>query len=359
MFWCKKCVTPSTRPRLQFDKNGVCNACNWHEEKQRINWAVKRRELIEICDKFRSNDSWFDCIVPCSGGKDGSYIAYKLKNDYKMNPICITFAPQIQTWLGKRNLDNFRNSGFYHILITPNSDQYRRYSKDYFIEKGMPKQPFVVGISSALIQYALKFNIKLIVYGEQGEIEYGGDQSTFGLKKFDRDFLKNIYYEGQNPSVYGPLWKMPDEKELSKLYCTWWSLFEDWDPQKHARFAKDYCGLEMMVGGSIGTFTNYSQLDDVMQDLHTFLQFCKFGFGRCTSDASIEIRRNRMVREQGIEVVNKIDGQYPLEYHEAYLDYFNMTEKRYWETIESHVNWEILKRSGKKEKPYILRGKVR
>ena len=26
--WCKKCTISNQRPRLHFDKNGVCSACN-------------------------------------------------------------------------------------------------------------------------------------------------------------------------------------------------------------------------------------------------------------------------------------------------------------------------------------------
>lgn len=355
MFYCTKCVTPSTRPRIQFDENGVCNACNWHERKQtEIDWFKKKREFEIILDKFRDPFK-FDCIVPCSGGKDSSYVAWKLKHEFAMNPLCITFKPQLQTWLGRQNLENFQASGFNHILITPDTDQYKKFARESFINDGMPKQPFVTGISTALLQYAAKFDIKLVVYGEQGEVEYGGTKETETLKRFDHDFLKNIYYEGQDPSEYGPWWQMPSESDLNNVYATWWSLFEDWDSEHNARFAKEKCGLQMMVGGSIGTFTNYSQLDDILQDLHCYLMFVKYGFGRCTSDASIEIRRGRMTRDEGLKVVQKLDGQFPVEYLDVYLDYFEMTEKEFWQVIDSHVNKELLAKTGNAVMPYDLK----
>ena len=31
--------------------------------------------------------------MPVSGGRDSSYVAYELKHKYKMNPLCINFAP--------------------------------------------------------------------------------------------------------------------------------------------------------------------------------------------------------------------------------------------------------------------------
>lgn len=354
MKYCTNCVTPATRPRLTFDSNGVCNACLWHQKKQaEINWRARKDELSKICDRFRRTDGYWDVIVPCSGGKDGSYVAWKLKHEFGMHPLCITFAPQMQTWIGRQNLENFRQSGFDHITITPDVNIYRSYARRWFVEYGMPKQPFVTGISTALLQYAARFDISLIMYGEQGEIEYGGDETSRELQKFDREFLIKIYYEGQDPSEYGPWWILPDN--IDSIYATWWSLYEDWDPEVHAKLAVEKCGLQMLVGGSIGTFTNYSQLDDVLQDLHAYLMFLKYGFGRCTSDASIEIRRGRMTREQGVKVVNMLDGTFPMEYLDAYLDYFQITYVQFWEVLNKFANKEILIKTKNLTKPWVLR----
>ena len=46
----------------------------------------------------------YDVIVPCSGGKDGSFVAHKLKHEYGMNPLCVTWAPLASTELGKKTL---------------------------------------------------------------------------------------------------------------------------------------------------------------------------------------------------------------------------------------------------------------
>jgi len=356
MKYCSRCVTPATRPRLTFNSDGVCGACTWHDQKQLTDWDEQQKELMDICHAYRGV-GFFDCIVPVSGGKDGTYVAHKLRDDFNMTPLTITFAPQIQTHLGRTNLENFRQSGFNHILITPDSGVYRAYAHFWFKERGMPKQPFVVGISTSVLRMAKALGIRLIVWGEQGELEYGGDQRY--LTRFTRDFLISKYYEGQTDSAgYGPWWQIPTDADLSAITSTWYSLYEDWDPDVHAREAKVKANLQMVVGGSIGTFTNASQLDDVLQDLHTYLQFVKFGFGRCTSDASIEIRRGRLTRAEGVKVVNLLDGQFPLEYLPAYLSYFDMTDEECWQTVNCHVNHEVLKKSGLPERPWVLRKPV-
>ena len=356
VFWCRVCVTPTTRPRTVF-KGGICNACLWHEQKKKIDWNRQWDKLEKICDKFRSNNNNHDCIVPVSGGKDSSTIAYQFKHKLGMNPLTVTFSHPIWTQMGWRNWNNFVSTGFDNILISPDQEKYRQFNKDFFISHGMPKQAFVVGISSAIIKLAKKFNIKLICFAELGELEYGGKVEY--LKKFNRKFLTDIYYEGQEDSgKYGTWWEVPSDKDLEDIYVTWYSLFKNWDPQDNALFAKKYTGMEMMVGGNIGTFTNFSQNECKIQDLHCFLQYCKLSMGRAVSDASIEIRHNRLSRSEGVKIVNEIDGQFPVEHLETYLDYFEMSKKQFFETIKKHVNFDLLKENDKIERPYVLKKEV-
>ena len=89
----------STRPRISFNNEGVCNACLW---KKKLLIGLREKELIDLLDKHRSKEGNFDCLVPVSGGKDGSYVAYNLKHKYNMNPLCITVTPPLPTKLGKK-----------------------------------------------------------------------------------------------------------------------------------------------------------------------------------------------------------------------------------------------------------------
>ena len=50
--------------------------------KEKTNWSEREKELKKLLDKHRSKDKTFDCLVPVSGGKDGSYVAYNLKYKY-------------------------------------------------------------------------------------------------------------------------------------------------------------------------------------------------------------------------------------------------------------------------------------
>ena len=104
--FCKKCTISNQRPRITFDKNGICSACKFSIfKKTKIDWDLRKKELIKLLNKHRKNDGSYDVVVPCSGGKDGSFVAHKLKNEYGMHPLCVTWAPLAATELGKQNLD--------------------------------------------------------------------------------------------------------------------------------------------------------------------------------------------------------------------------------------------------------------
>ena len=192
--------------------------------------------MEKLCDELRRKDD-FDVIVPCSGGKDGSYVAWKMKHDLGMHPLCVTVSPPLQTEIGRRNLDNFRNSGFDLIEIRPNPKIYRRLCKRMFVEQARAKFPFVIGIGTAVAQVALKFGIPFVMYGEEGETEYGGTDKYANQRFMDPDFMVQIGHEGNSLSNYSDeysevdlrWWLMPPEEELKRLRITWWSKWESKD----------------------------------------------------------------------------------------------------------------------------------
>ncbi|MFO3548116.1 N-acetyl sugar amidotransferase, partial [Legionella pneumophila serogroup 5] len=91
------------KPTINFDEEGVCSACRIAEKKKGIDWEQRKRELKELCDKYRSKTGHYDCLIPGSGGKDSFYTAYMLKYEYGMNPLTVTWAPHIYTSWGWNN----------------------------------------------------------------------------------------------------------------------------------------------------------------------------------------------------------------------------------------------------------------
>ncbi|CAN0320320.1 unnamed protein product, partial [Chrysoparadoxa australica] len=127
--WCSNCLAMSTRPRIGFNERGYCNACQWMEKKKTLDWDARRKELEALLDQHRRDDGEFDVLVPVSGGKDGSYVAYNLKHKYGMNPLCVTVTPPLPLPLGDINLRNFVESGYNNMSINVAHEAVRKLNR--------------------------------------------------------------------------------------------------------------------------------------------------------------------------------------------------------------------------------------
>ena len=174
VFWCKKCVVMSTRPRVTFNAQGVCSACEWAEEKKTLNWEKRQTKLDKLLSEQKSNPH-FQCINAVSGGKDGSYVSYNLKHKKKVNSLAVTVRPPLEQETGKRNIINFVRSGYEHIHVTPDGEAMRKLNKIGFTEFGHSYYGWLIAIHTAVVRVAVAFNIPLIFYSEDGDVEYGGD----------------------------------------------------------------------------------------------------------------------------------------------------------------------------------------
>lgn len=347
--WCSHCLAMSTRPRITFDERGWCNACRWMEEKKSLDWSARQRELEKLLIKHRRQSGSFDCLVPVSGGKDGSYVAYNLKHRYGMNPLCVTVTPALPLELGERNLRAFVKSGYNHITINPDHEAMRVLNRVGLIEMGFPYYGWLMAIQTAPVRLANRLSIELIFYGEDGEVEYGGSTETGMNPIYDVQYMKKIYLEGGYDKVLNSaglpdkdlyFFRFPSDEDLnsSPVELTHWSYFENWDPYRNYLVAKQHCGLQEAETTNAGTFTNFAQNDQALYALHTYLMYLKFGFGRANQDASIEIRRGAMDRAQALNLVRLYDGHYPHEFVDTYLDYYRLTRAEFDAVLDRWAN---------------------
>ncbi len=358
MRYCKKCVVPDTRPRIEFDAEGVCNGCRYAEKKRKVDWGMRKQNFKQILDKYRTNDPMkYDCIIPVSGGKDSTYIAYMIRNEYKMNPLAVTFASNMYTGVGSRNIENFKRIGIDHILFTPNRDIFRRLSRKMFIEYGDPLIPWVTGIYSTPLRIAINFKIPLVIYAECGEAEYGGSTEKdeeyeiyeTNLRKFVRtgdakewkyaeDWTdKDIPLSSLKPFIF------PSQEELNSagVRAIYFGYFHYWDDYMHYKFVKQKIGFNEIEGRIEGSYTNYSSMDDKLDDLYMYLMVLKLGFGRATKDACKDIRAGRLTRDEAINLVREYDAEFPSQYLKDILVYLGMNEKEFFQVLESFRNKEI------------------
>ena len=353
--WCSNCVAMSTRPRITFDENNLCNACNWSKQKKNYNWNSNLIKLKSFIKKNIKKNSQFDCIVPVSGGKDGSFVFDRVKNKLKLNPLAVTVNPHLPHKLGKINLENFINSGAPVIEINPAYEAMRKLNYLGFEHIGFPYYGWLIAIHTAVLRIADNFGINLIFYGEDGEVEYGGTNETRKNIFYTEEYQKKIYLE-KNYNFIIKKSKLKDsdryffsypQKKISNIMLTHYSYYEDWDPYKNYLIAKKNYGLQEGEANNLGTFTNFAQNDQLLYTLHAYLMYLKFGFGRATQDASIEVRRGSMDRNQAINLVNLYDNQYPKELIPEYLDYYRINHKKFDGILDKFANKKLfIKKKG-------------
>lgn len=364
--YCTKCVISNQRPRITFDKDGVCSACRYAESKAGIDWAKREKELIMLLDKYRSKDGSFDVVVPCSGGKDSTFVAYKLKHEYGMHPLTVTWAPHLFTEVGWQNLQNFIASGFSNILGTPDGIVHRKLTRLAFEQLGDPFQPFIYGQKAFPMRIATKFNIPLIMYGENGEVEYGGDSKNADKPMHDlHGDLETHYFSGIGPMHWKQhgiaaedlLVYMPpsiSEMESVGVQCHFFGYYHRWTPQENYYYATEHAGFQANPDGrSEGTYSKYASLDDRTDGFHYYLGFIKFGIGRATADAAHEIRDNHLTREEAVALVRQFDGEFPKKHFKEFLTYTGLADHEFWKIVDSYRSphlWEKVNEEWKLKK---------
>ena len=347
----------STRPRIIFDENGVCNACVWSEEKKHLDWKKREVELEKLLNETRST-SQYDCVVPVSGGKDGTYVTDQLINKYKLKPLCITVKPPLEMNIVKQNLSNFLKTGIDHIHINPNHLVMAELDKIGFQKYGQGWYGWMTAVNSVPIIIASALNIKLVMYGEDGEVEYGGTAKykynpVYGVDYQKKVYLNDTYDDVINSSKFSEkdLYWYKYKSEHNDVKITHYGYFENWDPYRNYIVAKEKYGLVQKEEVNLGTFTNFAQNDQSLTHLHYYLMYIKFGFGRATQDAGIEIRRGAMTRDAAKNLVKLYDGIFPEEHIQLYLEYFNISEGEFYEVIDRMANKELFEKTNKIWKP--------
>lgn len=365
--FCKKCVISNQRPSstvefkntvnekkdvIDFNEEGVCSACRFHEEKEcGIDWDKREETLWKLLDKFRSNDGSYDVIVPGSGGKDSAYTSHILKYKYGMNPLTVTWAPHLYTNIGWKNFTNWMHEGgLDNILYTPNGKLHRLLTKFAFHNLLHPFQPFIIGQRIIGPAMAARYGVKLVMYGEN-QAEYGNNVDennipTMETKFFTvddpmemnlggvkmKDIMKDHGFTRADFAPYIPV--SPDELRSKEVEVHYLGYYLKWDPQECYYYAVENTGFQANTERTEGSYSKYSSIDDKIDPFHYFTTLIKFGIGRATYDAAQEVRNEKITREEAIALVKKFDQEFPAKYFREFLEYIDTTEEEFWETVD-------------------------
>tara|TARA_A100001011_G_C13864475_1_gene656361 strand:- start:12 stop:665 length:654 start_codon:yes stop_codon:yes gene_type:complete len=217
------------------------------------------------------------------------------------------------------------------------------------------------------------------MYGENGELEYGGstrykykskedpkdwvefyfkgasikeivnigfETGVFNKKEFNKDYILSIYE--------APDFELIKKKKIEKH---WFSYFKKWIPEENYYYSNHYTNFQSNnFGRAEGSYTKYVGLDDKLDGISFYLSYLKFGLGRASRDAQQDIRMFHITREEGVKLVNLYDGEFPRRYHSWTLDYMMLSQKEFDEVCNKYRNPNLW---SKKNGKYILKHKVK
>jgi N-acetyl sugar amidotransferase len=359
--FCKKCVISNQRPNsaveyqhtkesakktIAFDENGICDACRLAEEKHhRIDWNDREKKLVELCDRHRSKDGSYDCIVPGSGGKDSFYAAHVLRHKYGMHPLTVTWAPHIYTPWGWQNFQSWIHAGFDNLLSTPNGMVHRLLTRLAVENIFHPFQPFIFGQKSLAPKMAILHKIPLVFYGEN-EAEYGNPIADTNTAKRDWQYFttpdkSKIFLGGTSVAEltedfgveacdlqpYLPA----DPEQVAKVGVEvhYLGYYLKWHPQSCYYYSKEHSDFQASPERTPGTYSKYNSIDDRIDDFHYYTTWIKFGIGRATYDAAQEIRSRDITRDEGVALVKRFDGEFPERFADEIFQYLSIPAKTF------------------------------
>ena len=355
--YCIRCCMPETNEGVQFDEFGQCYACISSEQKIRLDWVQREKELKKLLDHYKSLNNDYDCIVPISGGKDSTFQLHVLTKIYKMRVLAVTFSHNWFTEVGKYNLQNaIEKFDVDHIMFTPARNLVNRIARQSLFAIGDSCWHCHAGIGAFPLKVAVDYKIPLLIWGES--VSEMSGRSTFGnpVIKFDRDYFLKVSAKvsaqelvGENLNAIELKPFVPPEAEIiEKLGVVGLHLgdYLFWDDERQMEFVREEYGWkESKVEG---TYKNYKSVECKMAGVHDYSKFLKRGFGRATDHASADIRAGLLTREQAFSLILEHDGKRP-DALDFYLEITGFTEEEFENVISKFRGQLKLKSMSEKE----------
>jgi len=346
---CSKCTVPITWETVYLDENGVCNICkNWEKKQNTIDWAERERSLISFFEEVKKKKDQYDCIVPFSGGKDSTFTLWAVVKKYGLKPLVVSFD---HGFYRPKTLENrtrtFRKLGVDVITFTPNWHVVKKLMLESLIRKGDFCWHCHAGVFAYPMKIAVKMDIPLVIWGEGGG-EYEGyfkfeEQEETDEWKFNRRIILgmraedlagfiNVELRDLEPYIY------PSNKDLRRVGVKSLPLgkFVQWDVRNQVEIIKKELGWQEDYIESGYPEPTYEKIECMFEGLRDYVKYLKRGYSRMTHLTSLDIRHNRMTREEAMKMIQKYERRKPRSLS-VFLEYLDLTEEEFHEIVRRHV----------------------
>ena len=356
----------SKKSTLFIDKNRISDPWKYSRMKKKINYKHREKQLLELLDKHRGKGE-FDCVVPGSGGKDSCYAAHILKHKYGMNPLLVTWSPNLYTDYGYQNFKNWIKSGPFKCISSKRNEKLLKTLTKLSIKNLMhPFQTFIVGQKAFPPKIAEKLKIPLVFYGEN-EAEHlnalSDNRSSLRSKSFHQyknlseirlggvkinELIRDYNFKLKDFEPFLPL--RAEKLDKFPLEVHYLGYYLKWIPQETFYYSVENCNFRPRPFRTEGTYSKYNSIDDKLDDLHYYTTFIKFGVGRATYEVSQELRNEHLTIEEGKKLIKKYDGEFPKRYFSEIMKYYDIKENYFFKLCDKFRSPHLWKKIGNKWK---------
>ena len=355
MKYCTNCVIPETAETHSFNKKGVCSVCDQIEfKKKKIDWNKRALMFDNLLDNYRGKYS-YDCILPFSGGKDSVFALWYVVKKKKLKPLVVRFD---HNFLREKVLENtekvIKKLNVDFINVKPNLKVIKKLMLESLIRRGDFCWHCHVGISATPINVAIEKKIPLLIYGEPNS-EYASFYSSDEFEELNVDKFNRMINLGINAEdMIGMVnQRFPNDKislkdlkyyvfpsrqtmNNNKIKACYLGNYLPWDVKKQVKIIKEELDWQGDLVEGIPEQYDYEKIECAMQGIRDYIKFVKRGFGRTSHLVSIDIRNNRMSREEGEKLVKENDGKRPKSL-DGFLEMLNLTDEEFYKIVFKHV----------------------
>lgn len=318
---CTKCILPDTYPGIHFDNDGICNVCLSSREHKKNQNGLNKDTLDQIIKRSKEKSKKYDAIVGLSGGKDSSYVAYYLKNEYGLRMLGMNYDIGYRSPYAVENLENITNKLNIDLLtIRPN----RAFLKKLFVHFLKQHGEFcsVCNNLGYLIGASLSWNQRLtlgfsplMIGGWSKKYEFQQGVSVTSMQYFFENLSEGLLEElitqpFIEQKVVETFMNLKDprqaqigtdaHKKLGHYAMNFIQLpdYIDWNPREIPSV------LSEKLHWKHPSDVHESHFDCILFPLKEYLKFRKYGLTQETIKNSVLIREGLMTREEAIQRID-------------------------------------------------------
>ena len=316
---CKKCLYTDDHPlNLFIDNEGICSGCRVHEEKYKIDWEEKEKQLFNLIKKYKNFNNNYDCIVPVSGSADSFFIVDYVVNKLNLNPLLVSYNNHSINKLGWQNLAILKTIfNLDHITKTTSPDDVKAITRLTMNKFSSIYWHIHAGKTVFPVQVAKHLEIPLIIWGENEATEqvgmYSYDSNIEMSRKYRREHIL-LGFEAEDLILMNEIseecleeYIYPDVFEINKygIRGIYLSNYIKWDNFEQNKSV--YQKYKFNIFNHSRTYDPYQNIDCYLyMTLHDVIKYNKCGYSKVLDHLTRDIRHKRINRIDAQKINNNI-----------------------------------------------------